>query len=139
MIAPTASKRRSPAFKSKYSGAATAVSQGGLRVFIPDHLGSIGIAIRPRAPEDCLEHAEDRGVGADGEGHREYRDHGEERVGGGSDGELGVHLEFLSKFGAAHVGLHVRANDAAFVANAIDVSKPRTGCCRGVSRSFQPP
>jgi hypothetical protein len=59
---------------------------------------------------------------------------------------LGVHLQFLSKLGAIHVGLHIRSNDATFVANEIEIAKTLLGrgrrhrarsCRRDVSAPLQ--
>ena len=127
VIAPTASMRRSCAFRSKYSGAATAVidtldCELLFQTIIARSANRYGsdrsstasstLKIAVLAP---MASAIVRIATAANSGLRRER----------AERELDVHSQFLPKLGAAHVGLHVGSNDATFVANAVEIAKAR--------------
>ena len=95
-----------------------------LRVVVPDDHRSISESIRQGTKQHRVEDAEDRRVCPDPERHRDDRDKRKQWIPPQhSHCVLGVHLQFLSKLGAIHVGLHVHSNDATFVANEIEIAK----------------
>src|ERR1700688_1518256 len=49
------------------------------KVVHPDHYQAVALSSRQRLKKGCMYHVEDRGVGANTEGEREYSDGGEAR------------------------------------------------------------